>query len=122
MKRGVSSKWPKLIWIIVIIAAFTIYADKSSASGSSILGIFGFFFVGWGIALIASIVVFLLRLFRILQRWSFFYIFVAVAAPFFFGFRPVADQWLSVRVWFLDISLFSNFSSCRPYADRHICG
>jgi len=91
MRQDVSSKWPKLIWSIVIIAAFTIYANKLSAKGSSILGIFGFFFVGWGIAFIASIVVFLLRLFRVLHRWSFLYIFVASSALFL----SVCGLWLS---------------------------
>jgi hypothetical protein len=91
MKQDVPSKWPKLIWSIVIIAAFTIYAEKLSANGSSILGFFGFFFVGWGLAFIASIVVFLLRLFRVLHRWSFLYIFIASSALFL----SVCGLWLS---------------------------
>jgi hypothetical protein len=82
MKRGISSKWPKLIWSILIIAALTVYAAKLSVSGSSILGIFGFFFVGWGVVFLASIVLFSLRLFGLLVRWSFLYIFVAAAALF----------------------------------------
>jgi hypothetical protein len=117
MKQDVSSKWPKLIWSMVIIAAFTIYAAKLSANGSNILGIFGFFFVGWGIFFIASIVVFMLRLCRFLQRWSFLYIFIATAALFLSVCGLLAKQRLSVRVWFLDISLFSNFSSCRADDD-----
>jgi hypothetical protein len=91
MKQDVSSKWPKLIWSIVIIAASAIYASKLSANGSNILGIFGFFFVGWGIAFIASILVFSLRLFRVLHRWSFLYIFIA-SSEFFLS---VCGLWLS---------------------------
>jgi hypothetical protein len=91
MKQDVSSKWPKLIWSIVIITAFTIYAEKLSANGSSILGIFGFFLVGWVIVFLSSIVAFLLRLFGVLQRWSFFYIFIAVSALFL----SVSGLWLT---------------------------
>jgi glucan phosphoethanolaminetransferase (alkaline phosphatase superfamily) len=91
MNPDASSKWPKLIWSIVIIAAFTIYADKLSANSSNILGVFGFFFVGWGIALTASIVAFMLRLFRVLHRWSFLYIFVSAAALFL----SVCGLWLT---------------------------
>jgi len=91
MKPGVSSKWPKLIWSIVIIAAFTIYAAKLSANGPNILGIFGFFLVGWGIAFIASVIVFLLRLFRVIQRRSFLYMFIASSALFL----SVCGLWLT---------------------------
>jgi len=79
MKRAVVSKWPKLIWSISILAAFTIYTDRLSAAGSSILGIFGFFFVAWGVVFLASIILLPLRLFGLLQRWSFLYIFLALA-------------------------------------------
>jgi hypothetical protein len=111
MKQDVSSKWPKLIWSIVIIAAFTIYASKLSASGSSILGIFGFFFVGWGIAFIASIVVFLLRLFRVLNRCSFLYIFAAASSLFLSlcglwltkGYHSGYSFWVSL--YFLTLAL-----------------
>jgi len=91
MKRAVVSKWPKLIWSISILAAFTIYTDRLSAAGSSILGIFGFFFVAWGVVFLASIILLPLRLFGLLQRWSFLYIFVAAAALFL----SICGLWLT---------------------------
>jgi hypothetical protein len=91
MKREVPLKWPKLLWSILIIAACTLFVERSSSNGPSILGIFGFFFVCWFVMLLSSMVVLLLRLFRVVSRGSFLYIFVAMAALFL----AVCGLWLT---------------------------
>lgn len=82
MKHEESLKWPKLIWSLVIIFACTVIVERLTANHPSILGIFGFFFIAWAFELLLSVVVFLLRLFRLVERWSFFYIFTAAATMF----------------------------------------
>jgi hypothetical protein len=91
MKHEESLKWPKLIWSIVLVFAGTFIVERFTTNHPSILGVFGFFFVAWAVALLIRLVVFLLRLFRLVGRWSFLYIFTAATTMFL----AVCGLWLT---------------------------
>lgn len=79
-----SAKWWNLVWSVAILATLTTYFARIARYGSNVLGIFGFFFVSWAVCLPISLFIVLLRLFRVIGRVGFVYIFLDVSC-FYLG-------------------------------------
>jgi len=78
------AKWWKLAWSAAILAALTIYFTQIPNQGSEGVGLFGFLFLSWVTCLPASVLVVVIRLFGIIGRTSFVYVFVGLSC-FYFG-------------------------------------
>jgi hypothetical protein len=79
-----SGKWWKLAWSAAILTALTIYFTAIPNQGSDGVGIFGSLFVCWLICLPVSVLIVVFRLFRMIGRTGFVYVFVGLSC-FYLG-------------------------------------
>jgi hypothetical protein len=104
-----SAKWWNLVWSVAILAALTIYFARIANQGSNVLGLFGFFFVCWVICLPGSVFIVLLRLFRVIGRAGFVYVFVGLSCFYlgncglFFGIGDIKRDVLWVALYWVTI-------------------
>ena len=78
------AKWWNLVLSAATLAALSTYFARIANQGSEVPGLFGFFFVGWAICLPASVLIVLLRLFGVIGRAGFVYVFLGLSC-FYLG-------------------------------------
>jgi hypothetical protein len=95
------AKWWNLAWSVAILAALTTYFARIANQGSNVLGLFGFFFVSWAVCLPISLFIVLLRLFRVIGRAGFVYIFLGVSCFYLgnYGLFFCIDNIKSEALW-----------------------
>ena len=101
-----SAKWWNLVLSAAILAALSIYFARIANQGP---GLFGFFFVSWAICLPASVFIVLLRLFTVIGRTAFVYVFLGLSCFYlgnyglFFGIGDIKRDALWVALYWVTI-------------------
>jgi hypothetical protein len=104
-----SAKWWNLVWSVAILAALTTYFALVPNQGSDVLGLFGFFLVCWMICLPLSVFIILLRLFRLIGRAGFVYVFLGLSCLYlgncglFFGIGDIKRDALWVALYWVTV-------------------
>jgi hypothetical protein len=104
-----SAKWPNLIWSLVILGAISACFSRIASHGSLVPGLFGFFFVSWAVCLPVSLLIFLMRLFRVIGRTAFLYTFMGLSCFYlgnyglFFGIGDIKRDALWMALYWVTI-------------------
>ena len=110
-----SSKWRKLLWSGVILLALGLLYKRAENGSESIIGMFGLLLISWSATIWMSVIVLILRLFRLLGRDNFLYIFTGATSlvlgiweTYINIFSPAKLDafWFSIGLLTLGISIF----------------
>lgn len=77
MKAYNDFRYQKLLWSMVVVVALFMYVARIIQHSTNILGGFGFFAVGGTLFSLLGLSFTILRLFRLIKRGSFVYIFTS---------------------------------------------
>jgi hypothetical protein len=103
------AKWWNLVLSAAILAALSTYFARIANQGSDVPGLFGFFFVSWAICLPASMLIVLLRLFGVIGRAGFVYVFLGLSCFYlgnyglFWGIGDIKRDALWVALYWVTI-------------------
>jgi hypothetical protein len=98
-----------LVLSAAILAALSTYFARIANQGSDVPGLFGFFFVSWAICLPASMLIVLLRLFGVIGRAGFVYVFLGLSCFYlgnyglFWGIGDIKRDALWVALYWVTI-------------------
>jgi hypothetical protein len=110
-----SLKWQKLLWSAIVLLALGLLYNRCDNRNESLFGMFGLLLMSWSITIWMSAIVLILRLFRLLGRENFIYIFtgstsliLGIWETYINIFSPgkIDAFWLSIGLLTLGISIF----------------
>lgn len=107
MEKRQSYRWQKIGISITLLLSLALVSIRLASSGPNILGIFGFYILGWLIIVPLSVVCVFVRVLKRMRPQSFFYLFLGTAnlglsaAGIYFGIGHSTSNWIWLAAYII---------------------